>query len=42
MNFSYKIDNDVLIVSVEGRFDIEAATRFDTELAELCKANAQD
>ena len=40
MNFNYKLDNEVLIVSLEGRLDTEAAVKFETELAEVCKANA--
>ena len=40
MNFNYKLENDVLIVSLIGRLDTEAAVKFDTELAEVCKANA--
>ena len=40
MNFNYKLDNDVLFVSLEGRLDTEAAVKFEAELAEVCKANA--
>ena len=40
MNFNYKVDSDVLIVSLEGRLDTEAAVKFEAELAEVCKANA--
>ena len=40
MNFNYKLDNDVLFVSLEGRLDTEAAVKFEVELAEVCKANA--
>ena len=40
MTFNYKLDNDVLFVSLEGRLDTEAATKFETELAEVCKAHA--
>ena len=39
MNYSYKLDNDVLLVSLVGRLDTEASTKFETELAEICKAN---
>ena len=39
MNFNYKLDNDVLFVSLEGRLDTEASVKFETELAEICKAN---
>ena len=34
MNVNYKVDNDVLIVTLEGRLDTEAATKFDTDMAE--------
>ena len=40
MNFNYKLDNDVLFVSLDGRLDTEAAVKFDAELAEVCKAHA--
>ncbi len=40
MNVNYKVDNDVLIVTLEGRLDTEAATQFDTDMAEVSKANA--
>ena len=40
MNFNYKLENDVLIVSLIGRLDTEAAVKFEAELAEVCKANA--
>ena len=40
MNFNYKLDGDVLFVSLVGRLDTEAAVKFETELAEVCKANA--
>ena len=40
MNFNYKLEGEALIVSLEGRLDTEAAVKFDTELAEVCKANA--
>ena len=39
MNYSYKLDNDVLLVSLEGRFDTEASAKFETELAEISKEN---
>ena len=39
MNYSYKLDNDVLLVSLVGRLDTEASNKFETELAEICKAN---
>ena len=40
MNFNYKLENDVLIVSLVGRLDTEAAVKLEAELAEVCKANA--
>ena len=40
MNVNYKVDNDVLIVTLEGRLDTEAATKFDTDMSEVSKANA--
>ena len=40
MNFNYKLEGEALIVSLEGRLDTEAAVKFDTELAEVCKVNA--
>ena len=40
MNVNYKVDNDVLIVTLEGRLDTEAATKFDTDMAAVSKANA--
>ena len=40
MNFNYKLDGDVLFVSLVGRLDTEAAVKFEAELAEVCKANA--
>ena len=39
MIFNYKLDSDVLFVSLEGRLDTEAAVKFEPELAEVCKAN---
>lgn len=39
MNYSYKLDNDSLYVSLEGRLDTEASIKFDSEFAELCKEN---
>ena len=39
MNINYKLDNDVLLVSLVGRLDTEASNKFETELAEICKAN---
>lgn len=40
MNFNYKLNNDILFVSLEGRLDTEASAKFETEFTEVCKANA--
>ena len=37
MNYSYKLDNDVLVVSLEGRLDTEASAKFETAFAEISK-----
>ena len=39
MNYSFKLDNDVLVVSLIGRLDTEASAKFDSELTEISKAN---
>ena len=39
MNYSFKVNNDVLIISLQGRFDTEASAKLETELAEICKEN---
>ena len=39
MNYSYKLENDALLVSLEGRFDTDASLKFDTEFTEICKEN---
>lgn len=39
MNYSYKLDDDILLVSLEGRLDTEASVKFEAEIAEICKAN---
>ena len=39
MNYSYKLDNDVLKVSLEGRLDTEASVKFETEIAVISKEN---
>ena len=39
MNYSYKLDNDVLTVSFEGRLDTEASVKFETEIAVISKEN---
>ena len=42
MNFSYKVDNNVLYVVLEGRLDTEATGKFEAELAEVCKQNPHE
>jgi anti-anti-sigma factor len=37
MNYNFKLENDVLTVSLEGRLDTDAATAFETELSAKCK-----
>ena len=39
MNYSYKLDDEVLKVSLGGRFDTEASAKFETEFAEVSKSN---
>ena len=39
MNYTYKLGNDVLTVTLEGRLDTEASAKFETELATLCAEN---
>ena len=39
MNINYKLDNDVLFVSLIGRLDTEASAKFDAEIAEISKVN---
>ena len=39
MNYSYKLDNDVLTVSFEGRLDTEASVKFETEIAVISNEN---
>ena len=39
MNYSFKVDNDVLVVSLQGRLDTEASAKFEQEFAEITKAN---
>ena len=39
MNYSYKLENDILLVSLVGRFDTDASLKFEAEIAEICKEN---
>lgn len=39
MNYNFKLENDVLLVSLDGRLDTEAAVAFETELAVKSKEN---
>lgn len=42
MNYSYKLDNDTLYVSIAGRLDTEASIKFEADFAEVCKENAHN
>lgn len=37
MNYNFKLENDVLLVSLEGRLDTESAVAFEQELAVKCE-----
>ena len=39
MDYSFKVNNDVLVVSLQGRLDTEASAKFETEFAEISKEN---
>ena len=39
MNYSYKLNNDILVVSLDGRLDTEASAKFETELTEIRTEN---
>ena len=39
MNYSFKVNNDVLVVLLQGRLDTEAAAKFETEFAVISKEN---
>lgn len=39
MNYNFKLENDVLLVSLDGRLDTEAAVALETELAVKSKEN---
>ena len=39
MNYSFKVNDDVLVVSLQGRLDTEASAKFETAFAEVCKEN---
>ena len=39
MNYSYKLENEALWVSLEGRLDTEASAKFEMEFAEISKSN---
>ena len=39
MNYSFKLENDILFVSLEGRLDTESSLKFEVEIAEVCKEN---
>ena len=40
MSVDHIVQNDVLLVSLEGRMDTDAAVTFETELSSQCKENA--
>ena len=42
MSYSYQLDNGVLSVALEGRFDTNYALKFETEIMQLCKENPHD
>ena len=39
MSSKFELENDVLLVSFDGRLDTEAAVAFETELSVKCKEN---
>ena len=39
MNYSYKLENDVLHLSLDGRLDTEASVKFDVDFAAIIKEN---
>ena len=39
MNYNFTLENDALLVSLEGRMDTEAAVAFETEMTAKCKEN---
>ena len=39
MNYSYKLENDILLVSLQGRLDTEASAKFEVEFTEISKEN---
>ena len=42
MEYTYKLDNGLLTVSMKGRLDTEASVKFETEFMQICKENAHD
>lgn len=42
MNFNYRLNDGVLTVSLDGRFDTEAAVKFEADLMEICKNNPHE
>lgn len=42
MEYNYKLENGLLLVSVEGRLDTESSVRFEAEVMEICKGNVHD
>ena len=39
MNYSFKLEKDILFVSLAGRLDTESSLKFEVEIAEVCKEN---
>lgn len=42
MEYSFKLDNEVLVVSLEGRLDTENSLKFEQEITGICKENQHD
>ena len=42
MECSFKLDNEVLVVSLEGRLDTENSLKFEQEITGICKENQHD
>ena len=42
MEYSFKLDNEVLVVSLEGRLDTENSLKFEQEIIGICKENQHD
>lgn len=42
MNYTYELNDNVLLVSLEGRLDTEASAKFEAAIAEICKENVHE